>query len=200
MSAVHKADDWRRLVSRTPLSLAASPPLLDSGAEPELVGDEPALFARLLEERPELSPFDARRILISTADRVQGRAPSRKRFGIVNPARALDLARRRDPVAPTDGIPPFLSRNRLVFTYHDAAAAMVELHGDFRGWRTIVASFTRTAEALWQASIEIPLPGRYRYKFLVDGESWTEDPSHGLTEPDGFGGFNSIVHVGWDTR
>ena len=48
---------------------------------------------------------------------------------------------------------------------------------------------------VWQAGIKILPPGKYRYKFVVDGTRWTEDASNGLKEPDGFGGFDSILHV-----
>lgn len=37
--------------------------------------------------------------------------------------------------------------------------------------------------------------GRYRDKLLIDGAWRTEDPSHGLKEEDGFGGFHSILNI-----
>ena len=42
----------------------------------------------------------------------------------------------------------------------------------------------------------IPLrPGRYEYKFLVDGSKWIPDPANRETIDDGFGWLNSIVVV-----
>lgn len=37
-------------------------------------------------------------------------------------------------------------------------------------------------------------PGRYVYKFIVDGE-WMTDPAHPLKEDDGGGNINSVVVV-----
>jgi hypothetical protein len=41
--------------------------------------------------------------------------------------------------------------------------------------------------------IAIPEPGRFRYKFIINGTRWIDDPGNGMKEPDNYGGFNSIV-------
>lgn len=45
--------------------------------------------------------------------------------------------------------------------------------------------------------IEIARPDcpELRYKLLVDGTRWTEDPANGRTTPDGWGGFNSVLRL-----
>ena len=37
-------------------------------------------------------------------------------------------------------------------------------------------------------------PGRYLYKLVIDGR-WEFDPGNQQREPDGYGGFNSVVEV-----
>jgi hypothetical protein len=48
---------------------------------------------------------------------------------------------------------------------------------------------------LWTAATPCQPAGTYRYKFVVDGERWIEDPSHGFKEEDGLGGFNSLLQI-----
>jgi 1,4-alpha-glucan branching enzyme len=69
------------------------------------------------------------------------------------------------------------------------------LAGDFNGWNPTRAFFVKDASGMWRAEIETLPNGGYGYKFVVDGERWTDDPSNGLKEPDGFGGFNSVLHI-----
>ena len=49
-------------------------------------------------------------------------------------------------------------------------------------------------DGIW--SIVKPLPsGRYEYKFVVDRNSWLEDPNALETTDDGYGGKNSVLIV-----
>jgi 1,4-alpha-glucan branching enzyme len=38
-------------------------------------------------------------------------------------------------------------------------------------------------------------PGRYEYKFIVNGERWLTDPENPDTTPDPYGGHNSVLTV-----
>ncbi len=160
-----------------------------------------SLVAQILEARPELTPAAVKQVLIASADRVQGAAAMRQGFGVVNAGRAVALARKdRHVSAPCAGCAPRIERRRLVFTFHDDAARSVRLHADFRGQMAVAGDLAKNTAGLWEIGLEAPLPGRYRYKFVVDDARWLEDPTHGLKEDDGYGGFNSILHVGWDVR
>jgi 1,4-alpha-glucan branching enzyme len=46
---------------------------------------------------------------------------------------------------------------------------------------------------IWQTEMNL-LPGRYRYRLVVDGH-WQQDPYNESTELNPFGGFNSIIEV-----
>lgn len=160
-----------------------------------------SVAAQLLEAVPSLCPKAVKQILIATADRIQGAPAIRQGYGVLNAKRALAEAR-RDPHLHrcAVGTPPRIQGSHLVFTYHDDAARKVELYGDFRGHMETVAELKKGSDDLWSARVASPTPGRYRYKFVVDGARWVEDPAHGLKVDDGFGGFNSILNVGWDVR
>jgi len=81
------------------------------------------------------------------------------------------------------------------FVYFAAKADKVNIVGDFNNWSTSAdPMYDREEEGLW--SIVLPLsPGRYEYKFLVDGEKWTPDPRNPNRIKDGFGAYNSLVEV-----
>lgn len=80
---------------------------------------------------------------------------------------------------------------RVVFRLNGFAAAReVALAGEFNGWgRT---AMTRTKRG-WQASLRLA-PGRYAYKFVVEG-NWIRDPGNRRTVRDAGGNENSLVEV-----
>jgi glycosidase len=78
----------------------------------------------------------------------------------------------------------------------------VHVAGEFNGWNNQATPMVdRLGDGVWQA--EIPLDeGSYLYKFVLDAntpsQKWIEDPQADveLREPDGHGGYNSMVVVG----
>ena len=79
------------------------------------------------------------------------------------------------------------------FQYTEPNAKSVALAGEFNGWSTSANPLRAVGDGRWKT--EVPLtPGRYQYKFVVDGR-WETDPVNPLSEPDGFGGKNSVVRV-----
>ncbi|MEN9523395.1 MAG: hypothetical protein RL065_1772, partial [Bacteroidota bacterium] len=65
----------------------------------------------------------------------------------------------------------------------------VYLSGNFNDWSTSSIPMTRIAEG-WQVTIKL-MPGKYLYKFIIDGE-WISDPANAYKEEDGHGSYNSI--------
>ena len=69
----------------------------------------------------------------------------------------------------------------------------VAVAGDFNGWSATANRLQREGE-LWR--IELPLkPGRYRYKFVLNGVEWIADPAASEFDLDPYGGRNSIRQV-----
>ena len=155
-----------------------------------------SVVAQMLEANPRLTPAAVKHILVSTADRLAGAPALRQGYGLLNARRAVEqAARETHALDPRTYGPPRVEGGRLVFSCHDDAAARVALAGDFNSWRPDQILFTRGGDGLWRAGLDTPPPGRYRYKFVLDSARWADDPANGLKEPDGFGGFNSILHV-----
>ena len=155
-----------------------------------------SVVAQMLEANPRLGPAAVKHILISTANRIQGAPAMRQGFGVLNARRAVVEATREQHEAETVFFcPPRVNSDKLEFTYHDDAAKSVALAGDFNGWISTATRCERESDGVWRARIELLPPGRYRYKLVVNGERWIEDPANAMKEPDEYGGFNSILHI-----
>ncbi|OQY26429.1 MAG: hypothetical protein B6244_13570 [Candidatus Cloacimonetes bacterium 4572_55] len=93
----------------------------------------------------------------------------------------------------------FLYGSEIVFAvpvqliYRNSEAETVFVTGNFNGWNSSSRPmFSGESDSL---SILLNLsPGRYLYKFIVD-TVWIPDPLNPNREPDGYGGFNSVLYV-----
>lgn len=81
----------------------------------------------------------------------------------------------------------------IKFTYHDPEAGEVFLAGSFNGWSTSATPMRRLESGNWVATVQLG-PGKHEYKFVVDG-AWITDFDNPDTQPDPYGGVNSIVEV-----
>jgi len=72
-------------------------------------------------------------------------------------------------------------------------ARSVALAGTFNNWNAQSTLLTRKG-ADWSVSIKLP-PGKYLYKFVIDGERWTVDPENSQTEGDSEGHVNSVLSI-----
>ena len=91
----------------------------------------------------------------------------------------------------------------ILFQYDAPAAQRVNLAGVFNDWGgTLIGPFDPTIDPMakdekgvWK--IVIPLePGRYEYKFVLDGGVvWKHDPNNAERVDDGYGGYNSVIVI-----
>lgn len=81
----------------------------------------------------------------------------------------------------------------VVFSYADPSAKTVFVAGEFNQWSVTANPMQKDEFGVWTATIPLK-PGRYQYKFVVDG-NWKEDPANPETVDDGFGGKNSVKVV-----
>jgi 1,4-alpha-glucan branching enzyme len=91
----------------------------------------------------------------------------------------------------------------ILFQYDAPAAQRVNLAGQFNDWGgTLIGpldptidAMTKNEKGIWQ--IVVPLkPGRYEYKFVLDGGVvWKHDPNNAERVDDGYGGYNSVVVI-----
>ncbi|MCB9545847.1 MAG: DUF1592 domain-containing protein [Myxococcales bacterium] len=86
---------------------------------------------------------------------------------------------------------------RFTFDPGDRQPGTVHVAGSFNGWPgTLAAGGLAMArvDGVYVATADLPA-GRHSYKFVLDERDWVPDPDNPLTEPDGFGGHNSIIEV-----
>jgi 1,4-alpha-glucan branching enzyme len=80
--------------------------------------------------------------------------------------------------------------------FHIAApdAKSVALAGDFNNWDPALTPLKRDKAGVWKVALRLQ-PGRYQYKFLIDGIEWKEDPGNPNRVSTPFGTFNSVCEV-----
>ncbi len=83
------------------------------------------------------------------------------------------------------------------FSFAPSASApkTVSVAGDFNAWKTDTLPLEfNSKDKKWEAKIPLK-PGRYLYKFVLDGKEWITDSSASEFEPDPYGGKNSVLMV-----
>jgi 1,4-alpha-glucan branching enzyme len=82
----------------------------------------------------------------------------------------------------------------VVFQLYAPLAKSVKLAGDFNHWNTSELKLKQQKEGLWKINVELK-PGRYEYRYLVDG-NWTNDQEPGKKlVPNAFGTWNCVIEV-----
>jgi glycosidase len=104
--------------------------------------------------------------------------------------------------APSAGAAAAGPPESVTFRYQPLISGIQSCHvvGSFNDWnQTSHPMNDDDGDGTWEATVELA-PGEYRYKFLVDGNTWLEDPNAQDSADDGYGGSNSVIRVGPDTR
>ena len=89
--------------------------------------------------------------------------------------------------------PPIPPRVKTTFVLLDLGAKQVSLSGEFNGWSPDATPMKRQDDGHWETTVELA-PGRYEYKFLVDGE-WIPDPLANENVWNQHGTLNSVIEV-----
>ena len=82
---------------------------------------------------------------------------------------------------------------RVTLTYHMPDAESVLVAGSFCDWRTDHYALKKDKNGSWKTTMTLA-PGRYEYRFVVDGE-WRNDPNCAERTANEFGGENCVLHV-----
>jgi len=87
---------------------------------------------------------------------------------------------------------PICMENGVLFTLDAPDALSVQLAGDFNGW-TAEGNDMQSSGRVWSKLVPLA-PGRYHYRFVVDGR-WLTDPMNVNIAPAPWGGYNSVVYL-----
>ncbi|MDA8163676.1 MAG: isoamylase early set domain-containing protein [Desulfobacteraceae bacterium] len=79
------------------------------------------------------------------------------------------------------------------FTVYAPEAREVQLVGDFNDWNGADYKMRRFKDGTWKKKVKLQ-PGRYEYRFVVDGDWWT-DPENPDRQPNAYGSENSVATI-----
>jgi len=102
---------------------------------------------------------------------------------------------KRKTVIKKNAEPSSYKTNKEVeFVLEKPGARFVALAGSFNNWDPQISPMSRDLEGeVWK--VRIPLkPGRYEYRFVVDGQ-WLSDPNAEESVRNEFGSRNSVIIV-----
>ena len=85
-------------------------------------------------------------------------------------------------------------KKRITFKFVAPEAERVILAGSFNGWADGGTPLKRDSKGIWKTQVSLE-PGRYEYRFVVDGAQWCSDPRAQESVPNEFGSTNSVVVV-----
>ena len=66
--------------------------------------------------------------------------------------------------------------------------------GSFNGWDLKSTPLMKDGNGGWKTTVLLP-PGRYEYRFVIDGAQWFSDPGAKESVPNQFGSTNSVLVV-----
>ena len=84
-------------------------------------------------------------------------------------------------------------KKRVKFLLEAAGAKETNLLGDFNNWNSRTHPMKKNPKGVWEKTIML-FPGRYEYRFLVDGE-WWNDPLNNQVCINSYGSQNNIIIV-----
>jgi len=94
---------------------------------------------------------------------------------------------------PTTG--PRITPEGISFSLYSTKVKKVNIAGTFNNWSmTADPLYDREGSGMWTIVLPLP-PGKYEYKFIINGDEWLPDPANPTTTDDGFGGYNSVISV-----
>ena len=80
---------------------------------------------------------------------------------------------------------------RITFKLNAPDAQCVSLAGNFNSWDPEMHPLKKSSAGLWKKMVSLS-PGRYEYRFIVDGE-WHDDPDCTTRSPNSFGSNNCVL-------
>ena len=94
---------------------------------------------------------------------------------------------------PAGGVPRTVD---VVFSLPaEVKAERVALCGEFNNWSPESIVLTRGDDRSWRVTVPLA-PGSYRYKYLLDGETWENGPNADRYEENAYGTVDSVIVVG----
>ncbi len=85
------------------------------------------------------------------------------------------------------------TQGKATFTLMAPKASRVSVTGNFNSWDKAGTPLKKDKSGLWTTDLGLK-PGRYEYKYIVDGQWWT-DPANRNIVRNSFGSENSVIEI-----
>jgi 1,4-alpha-glucan branching enzyme len=110
------------------------------------------------------------------------------------PSKAKTAGSRKSPAkAAAPSLAAATAATAIEFRLFAPEAQEVCLAGDFSNWQPEKCLMRRFKDGTWKMKLKLT-PGRYEYRFVVDGQWWT-DPENPQRQENPFGQENSVLLV-----
>lgn len=86
-----------------------------------------------------------------------------------------------------------IKRKKVTFSLKVSEAKEIFLMGDFNNWNPKKHPMKNDGNGIWNKIVILP-PGKYEYKFLIDGD-WKNDPQNDQVCSNCFGTLNSVFDL-----
>jgi 5'-AMP-activated protein kinase regulatory beta subunit len=86
---------------------------------------------------------------------------------------------------------PHAEQKRICLGLYAPEAQAVFVAGTFNGWQPSAKPLQKQNDGRWVVELVLE-PGRYEYRFVVDGQ-WTDDPLSPAYVSNPFGGLNCVL-------
>jgi serine protease AprX len=152
-----------------------------------------SIVASMIEANRRLTPGRIRELLQDAAYLVPGAPVERQGAGALDAGRAVGLALAEYHSGAAEYVTSPVQCNGWVrFLLHDHHASDVRLVGSWDEWHLPGEAARQIEAGLWETRIAGLPPGRYEYRFVVDGWRLILDPANPMRRADGLGGMNSV--------
>ena len=108
--------------------------------------------------------------------------------------RTMEPALTKPAEKPTQKPAEKSAQKPVEFRLNLPGAKSAAVAGTFNGWDLNRTPLTRDPNGGWKTTVLLS-PGRYEYRFVIDGAQWFSDPGARESVPNSFGTTNSVVVV-----
>ncbi|MEK7137026.1 MAG: isoamylase early set domain-containing protein [Patescibacteria group bacterium] len=85
-------------------------------------------------------------------------------------------------------------KKSVKFSYSAPTAKSVAVAASFNNWSATAHPMKKGIKGHWSCSLKLA-PGRYEYRFVLNGSQWMDDPACTERCPNPLGGQNCVLHV-----
>ncbi len=87
------------------------------------------------------------------------------------------------------------SSAKVTFELREVEAQAVHLAGDFNDWSITDTPLVRRKDGRFSTTLTLPAGKAYRYRFVLDGERWTNDGEADRYEPNDHGSEDGVLDL-----